>query len=71
VRRAVARRLGRVLGLERGHARAADHEEDAEQQHHVRRAQDLDVEAVGVVPPVVERRGGEHRAGAPHAHVRA
>jgi hypothetical protein len=32
--------------------------------------EDLDVEPVRRVPPVVERRGGEHRAGAPDAHPR-
>ena len=38
---------------------------DAEDQQRVRRTDDLDVEAVGVVPPVVEGRGGEHRDASP------
>jgi hypothetical protein len=64
----VAALLGGVLRLQRGDGRAAQHERHAEEQHGVRRAEDLDVEAVRGVPPVVERRGGEHRAGAPDAH---
>src|SRR5262249_52430673 len=34
-------------------------------EHHVGRAKDLDVEAVGVVPPIVEGCGGEHGDAAP------
>ena len=45
--------------------------EEAGGQHHVRRADDLDVEAVRVVPPVVERRGDEHRDAAPGRDERA
>src|SRR3989449_4793511 len=41
---------------------------DAERENHVRRRQDFDVEAVRVVPPVVERGRGDHRKGAPDAH---
>ena len=41
---------------------------DAQGQDHVWRTEDLDVEPVGVVPPVVERRGGEHRDRAPDRH---
>ena len=39
--------------------------EDAEHEERVGRGDDLDVEAVGVVPPVIERRGGEHGDAAP------
>src|SRR5260221_364514 len=37
-------------------------------QHHVGRAQDLDVESVGIVPPVVEWRRRDHRDRSPDAH---
>ncbi len=40
-------------------------------QHDVRRAEDLHVEPVGVVPPVVERRRDEHRDAAPAGDERA
>ena len=43
---------------------------DAQGQHHMGRTQDLDIESVGVVPPVVERSGGEHRDRAPDRHPR-
>ena len=38
---------------------------DAEDEQRMGRADDLDVEAVGGVPPVVEGGGGEHRDAAP------
>ena len=38
---------------------------DAEHEHGVGRATDLDVEAIGVVPPVIERGRGEHGDAAP------
>ena len=37
-------------------------------EHRMRQADDFDVEAVGVVPPVVEGRRGEHREAAPRRH---
>ncbi len=37
-------------------------------QNHVRRRDDLDVQAVGVVPPVVEGGRGDHGEGAPDRH---
>src|SRR5207245_5461570 len=40
---------------------------DAERENHVRRRQDFDVEAVRVVPPVVERGRGDPPRGAPRA----
>ena len=39
--------------------------QNASIEHHVGRAEDFDVEAVGVVPPVIERRGGEHGGATP------
>ena len=51
--------------------RAQLHRDDSGGQHHVRRAEDLDVEPVGVVPPVVERRRGQHRDAAPGGDERA
>ena len=36
-------------------------------EQNVRRAEDFDVEAVGVVPPIVEGAGGDHGDGAPGA----
>ena len=34
----------------------------------MRRADDLHIEPVGIVPPIVERRGSDHRRRAPHRH---
>ena len=50
------------------HHRAKLDAEEPGGQHHVRRTDDLDVEAVGVVPPIVERRrgvGSDRRPGRP------
>ena len=44
---------------------------DARRQHHVRGADDLHVQPVGAVPPVVEGRRGQHRDRAPDRHPRA
>ena len=60
-----------VLPGERHQHRAALNGADAGREQHVRRADDLHVEAVGVVPPVVERRRGDHRERAPDADPRA
>ena len=43
----------------------------AEGEQDVRRAEDFDVEAVGIVPPVVEGGGGDHADGAPGGNERA
>ena len=40
----------------------------ADAEHRMRQADDFDVEAVGVMPPVVERRRREHREAAPRRH---
>ena len=74
-------RAGQVLGLSgvRGPVlRREHHEHPAENdgdhpegEHHVRRAHDLHVEPVGVVPPVVERGGSDHHEGAPDGDPRA
>ena len=47
------------------------HRDDAGGEDHVRRAEDLHVQAVGVVPPVVEGRGGDHGDSAPGGDERA
>ena len=60
-----ARRV--VLPRQSHEHRAEADAEDARPQHDVRRAQDLDVQAVGVVPPVVEGRRYDHRQRAPDA----
>jgi hypothetical protein len=52
------------------HAGGCDRQ-DPERQHHVRRAQDLDVQAIRAVPPVVERGRHDHRRGTPHPEERA
>ena len=52
---------------ERQHQRAVDDREDPEREHRVRRAHDLHVEPVGVVPPVVEGRRRDHREASPDA----
>src|SRR2546422_96466 len=41
--------------------------DEAEGEQRVRRADDLDVQPIGVVPPIVERGGGDHRDRAPDA----
>ena len=56
-----------VLPRERHQHRAALDRGDAGGEQHVRRADDLHVEAVRVVPPVVERRRRQHRERAPDA----
>ena len=66
-----------MLGLSAVHEREHQHHraeldaEEARGQHHVRRADDADVEAVGVVPPVVEGRRRQHGHAAPRADERA
>jgi len=49
------------------HRAKLDHEL-AHREHRVRQADYFDIESVGVVPPVVERRRGEHRKSAPRRH---
>ncbi len=39
--------------------------QNASIEHHVGRAENFHVEAVGVVPPIIERRGSEHGGAAP------
>ena len=57
-----------VLPGQRHQHRAALDGGDAGGEQHVRRADDLDVQPVGVVPPVVEGGGREHRERPPDAH---
>ena len=61
-----ARVLSRAVheGEQQQHRAELDAEE-AGREHHVRRTDDAHVEAVRVVPPVVERRRHEHREPAP------
>ena len=56
---------GPVLRREHHEHAAEDDGDHPEREHHVRRAHDLDVEPVGVVPPVVERGRGDHHERAP------
>ena len=51
----------------RQHQRADLYAGDSGGQHHVRRAENLDVEPVRVMPPAVERHGGDHGEAAPGA----
>ena len=51
--------------------RSQVHRQNSGGQQHVRRADDLDVEAVGIVPPVVERRRSDHGDAAPGRQKRA
>jgi hypothetical protein len=57
--------LGAIHVAEDQDQRAQMHRHDASGEHHVRRAENLDVEAVGVMPPVVEGRRGKHGDAAP------
>ena len=47
--------------------RADLHRDHSNREHNMRRAQDLDVEPVSVMPPVVEGRRGDHDEAAPRA----
>ena len=60
-----------VLLRQGQHQRAVDDRIDPQGENGVRRADDLHVEAVGIVPPVVERRRRDHREAAPDAQPRA
>ena len=57
--------LGAVTGAGDQDQGANLNGQNASIEHHVGRAEDFDVEAVGVVPPVIERRGGEHGGATP------
>ena len=57
--------LARIHGAGDQNDRAELNGQHASIEHHVRRAEDLDVQAVGVVPPVIEGRGSQHGGAAP------
>jgi hypothetical protein len=57
-----------ILLRKREQERTDDDRVDADRQHRVRGADDPHVEAVRVVPPVVEWRGRQHRAASPDAN---
>src|SRR5262249_6496922 len=47
------------------------HSDNAGGENHVRRGEDFDVEAIGIVPPVVKWRGREHGDATPGSNERA
>src|ERR1700735_770970 len=51
--------------------RADAHSQDSDSENHVRRADDLDVESKGVVPPSAEGARGDHPYPPPASHERA
>ena len=62
---------GAVHVAEDQHERADPHRDDPQEKHGMGRADDLDIQPIGVVPPVVERGGGQHGEAAPGADERA